>query len=126
MIGKGAFYTDLVAAPTGVAGMAAIANPEGVDLIVTRCAIVTTVAATGSTTVDAGIAANATTTSDTLIDGQTVNALGLVDNIQAKTGNALAATLWPAASFLTVQKVAGAALSEAGLVAKIYVEYMRV
>lgn len=126
MVGKGSFYADLVAAPTGAAGMLALANPEGVDLIVTRCLIVTTVAAAGATTVDAGIAADAVTNSDTLIDGQVVNAVGLVDNIQDQAGNGLDATLWGATQFLNVSKVAGNALSEAGLVAKIYVEYIRV
>jgi hypothetical protein len=126
MVGKGCFYQDLVAAPTGAAGMAAIANPEGADLIVTRCMIVTTVAGAGATTVDAGIAANATTTSDTLIDGQTVNAVGLVDNIQNQAGNGLDAALWGANQYLTVQKVAGNALSEVGLEARIYVEYVAV
>lgn len=126
MVGKGCFYQDLTVAPTGAAGMAAIANPEGVDLIITRCMIVTTVAGAGATTVDAGIAANGTASSDTLIDGQAVNAVGLVDNIQNQAGNGLKAELWGANEYLTVSKVAGDALSEAGLVSRIYVEYVAV
>lgn len=126
MRGKGAFYFDLTAAPIGAAGMAAVANPEGADLIITRFMVVTTTAAAGATTIDAGVAADAVTTSDTLLDGVTVNAVGLRDNIQDQAGNGLDATLWGANQFITVQKTAGGALSEVGLVAKAYVEYVQV
>ena len=126
MIGKGCFYTDLVPAAVGAAGMLAVANPENADLIITRVMIVTTEAGAGATTVDAGIAADAVTADDTLIDGQDVNAVGLVDGVVDRAGNAVVARLWGANEFLTVSKVAGGALSEVGIVAKIYVEYVRV
>lgn len=127
MEGKGAFYVDLVPAATGVAGgMAGVANPEESDLIITRVCIVTTEAAAGATTVDVGVEADATTSNDTLIDGVAINAIGLVDGVVDRAGNAVVARLWGANQFITVTKTAGAALSEVGLVARLYVEYLRV
>lgn len=63
----------LTAATVTTAGaVAAVANPLGVDLIIMNAYInVTTAATTSTNTIDAGVAANGSTSSDTLFDGQT-------------------------------------------------------
>jgi len=122
---NGAYKVPLVAA-AGNAGMANIANPEGVDLIVTRVVIDTTTAAAAATNVDVGIGASGAS-SDTLLDGPAINAVGVVDNMLAASqgNNGAPSRSWPAASFLTVTKSGGNAGSEVGLVANIYIEYIR-
>ena len=57
-------------------------NPEAVEIIVLRVlANVTTAGGTGSSVLDVGTAANATTASNNLIDGADLNADALYDNI---------------------------------------------
>ncbi|MDD5220645.1 MAG: hypothetical protein PHV11_08770, partial [Candidatus Bipolaricaulis sp.] len=67
--GKGCLKAALTAATgTTAGGVLSLANPEGAAIIVTRLILDITTDATGSGTVDAGIAATAATSSDTLID----------------------------------------------------------
>jgi hypothetical protein len=67
------YSVALTAATTTTAGaVAAIANPLGVDLIIVDAFVrVTTPATTPTNTIDIGIAANGTTSNDTLFDGLT-------------------------------------------------------
>lgn len=127
MVGKGCFYTDIAieAAAAGDAGILSLANPEGRDLIITRFIIHTTTAATGATTIDAGIDADGTGSADTLLDGVTINAVGIRDNITDQAGNGLQATTWADDQFITITKTVGGALSEVDLVARVSVEYIR-
>lgn len=127
MQGRGCFYTDvsLAVASAGNAGILSLANPEGRDLIITRFIINTTTAAAGATTIDAGIDADGTGSADTLLDGQTINAVGIRDNIQDQAGNGLDAVRWGSGQFITITKTVGGAGSEVGLVARVFVEYMR-
>lgn len=123
--GKGCLYAELTPAD-GDAGMLSLENPEGQDLLITRFAIVTTEAADGATTVDAGIDNDGTGSVDTLLDGQTINAVGFRDNIKDQDTNGQEAILWESDEYITVTKVAGAGDSEEGLVAKAYIEFIRV
>ena len=123
--GKGAYVVALTAA-AGNGGMLSLANPEGCDLIVTRLVVRTSEAAAGATSIDAGIAAGAAVSSDNLIDGQAINALGIVNNIDVKADNAKCAQLWGKDQFLTITKSVGGAGSEVGLKASAYIEYIRV
>ena len=57
-------------------------NPEAVKIIVERVIVhLTTAGGTGSSVLDVGTAANATTASDNIIDGLDLNTTGLFDNI---------------------------------------------
>jgi hypothetical protein len=100
-------------------GILAVANPEGVDLIVTDLILNVNNVATGACTVDGGIAANATTSSDNLIDGQDVHAAAGV--FAEKAGNAKRAVLWGASQYLTISMATGAA---ADLEGYAYIKYI--
>ena len=120
---KGAYKVAL-AALDAAGGVLALLNPEGVDLIITRFVVDVTTKSTGACTVDAGIAADATTSNDTLLDGLDVGtAIGLFDNIENQGTNGVAAKKWPAAQYLNISKASGAA---AGLVGNAYIDYVRV
>jgi hypothetical protein len=57
-------------------------NPESVPIIVTRVVVnVTKAGGTAGSVIDVGSAADATTTSDNLIDGADLNAVAVYDNI---------------------------------------------
>lgn len=108
-------------ASTSGGGIASVANPEGVDILITRCLLHRTTKSTGAATADIGIAADGTTSNDTLIDGIDINATeGVDDNIKNKGTNGLERRIWGATQFLTMT---GSATS-AGLVGALYVEYV--
>lgn len=119
--GEVRMYKIALAAADTAGGVASIANPEGVEVLVTRVVIDVTTASTAACTVDAGIAANGTTLSDNLVDGLDVNAAaGTFDNITDKGTNGKSRQSWGAGQFLTISKASGAA---AGLAGSVYVEY---
>lgn len=97
---------------TGAGGVLSVKNPFGKDVIVTRLAVrVTTGVATR--TVDAGIAANGTTSSDTLLDGASVATAGIVDNLDDGGTNGGATVYWGADKYLTMT-ASGAVATLAG------------
>jgi len=113
----------LAALDTG-GGVASIANPYGVDVYITRLILDVTTAATAACTLDAGVAAAATTVADDLIDGVDVNtAVILTDNLVGGGTNGKGVVRWGAAEFLTVSMKTGAA---AGLVGFLYFEVSRI
>lgn len=119
---KGAYKAALGAADAA-GGVLSLANPEGVDIIVTRLVLDVTTAASAACTVDAGIAANGTTSSDNLIDGCDVNAAaGVFDNTKNVGSNGKGVQKWSPSQYLTISKASGAA---AGLAGSAYVEYVR-
>lgn len=119
---NGALKVALAALDAG-GGVLSLANPEGVDLIVTRLIVDVTTKSAAACTVDAGIAANGTTSNDTLIDGLDVgSAVILADNIENQGTNGVSAKKWGASQYLTISKATGAA---AGLVGSAYIEYVR-
>ena len=114
-------YKVALAAVDTAGGVAAIANPEGVRCIIHRIVVDVTTASTAACTVDAGVAANATTSADNLIDGLDVNAAaGVFDNITDKGTNGKARQAWGTTQYVTISKASGAA---AGLVGNVYVHY---
>lgn len=118
----GAYKTALTAVTSNTAGGAlSLANPEGVDLIITRLILDITTPSSGAATVDAGIAANGTTSSDTLIDGKSVAAAGIFDNIEDQGTNGKSAVKWGASEYLTIT----ASATLAGLVGNAYIDYIR-
>lgn len=119
----GAYKVALTAAAGTTAGaVLSLANPEGASLIVTRLVLDITTAGPASTTVDAGIAADGTTSADNLIDAGPVSAIGVIDNIEDGGTNGQAVFKWTSTQFLTI--TASAALT--GLVGNAYIEYIRV
>ena len=119
----GMYKVPLAALDTG-GGVLSVANPEGVELFVTRVLVDVTTPATGVCTVNAGIAAAATTSSDNLLDGLDVGTAAiLADNVGTPGTNGKAVQAWAANQFLTISMATGAA---AGLVGNAYIEYTRV
>lgn len=119
----GALVVDItgVAATTGGA-IAAVPNPEGVAIIVTRAVLERRVKSTGAATADIGVAANATTSADNLLDGVNVAATESVeDNVKNGGTNGLAAKKWGATEYITVTGSA----TTVGLSGKLRIQYMR-
>lgn len=100
-IGAGVFDHEvpLVAATVTTAGaVVSVANPLGENLIIVNAYMnITTAATTSTNTIDLGVAANGTTTSDTLIDGTTTTA-GLKS---APGTNGATPRLWGSTAFVT-------------------------
>lgn len=100
--------------------VASLANPFGMDVIITKAVLDSTVVAGAACTLDIGIAADGTTSNDTIMDGLDVNAAtGLFDNVTNKGTNGKPQVVWGAAQFLNVCKASGNANA---LVAALFVE----
>lgn len=111
----------LAAADTG-GGVLAWANPESVSIIITRVVIDVTTKSTGACTLDIGTTeTNATTSSDTLLDGVDVGtAAGTFDNIEDQGTNGTSRQKLASGKWVTASKASGAA---AGLVGYAYIHY---
>jgi hypothetical protein len=119
---SGAYKVALVAGTTTDGGdVLSLLNPEGVDLLITRFVLHVTTDATGEANIDAGVAADGTTSSDTLIDGLAI-AAGVFDNIDDQGNNGAATVAWDSDEYITVTPDATCA----GLVGYAYIEYIRV
>lgn len=120
---NGAYKVALTAVTGTTAGGAlSLANPEGVPLIITRLVLDITTPSTGAAAVDAGIAADGTTSADNLIDGASVaTAAKVLDNVSDGGTNGKARQKWSATQYLTIT----ASATLAGLVGNAYIEYIR-
>ena len=103
-------------------------NPEASAILVVRIVIDRTTKSTGACTADFGAAANATTSSDNLLDGVAVGAAAAIeDNIdnQGTSGKARQRldAKGGATDYITGSKATGAA---AGLVGNAYIFYVEV
>lgn len=119
----GAYKVALTAADdTTAGGVLSIANPEGADLIIPSGGLVLdiTTGSDGAAAVDAGIAANGTTSSDTLIDGASVASAAVLDNA-ASAGTNGGPVKWGASQYLTITASADAT----GLVGNAYISWVR-
>lgn len=118
----GALKEALTAVTTTTAGGAlSLANPLGIDLIVTDLILDITTEATGSATVDAGIAANGTTSADNLIDAGDVGAAVVVlNNVDNKGSNGKKCVKWGSTQYLTIT----ASATLAGLVGNAYIKWV--
>lgn len=100
--------------------VASLANPWGVDVYITRAVLVVDTIATAACTVDAGVAADATTSADNLFDGLDVHsATGYFDNLIDHGTNGLAGKVWTTSQYVNVTKASGNANS---LVGRLFVE----
>lgn len=110
----------LALAVTG-GGLASVANPEGALIIVTRLLVLISTGGTAGD-FDAGIAADGTTLSDTLIDGADLTSAGLYDNLDDQGTNGNSKALWDDTEFLTIS--ASNTPDTTNLVGAYYIEYL--
>lgn len=120
--GKGAAAYNLSDADTG-GGVLSVANPEGADVIITRAVVHVETVSDAACDVDMGVAADGTTSDDTLIDQLDVGAAtGAFDYIDEQGSNGESCVVWPSDEYVTISKASGAA---EGLEGTAYVEYVR-
>jgi hypothetical protein len=124
--GEGMFdySVALTAATATTAGLVcSLANPLGVDVILCEAYVdITTAATTATNTMDIGVAANGTTSADTLFDGKAA-AAGLFTSDLATGGgtNGLVPRKWAAASYVT----GTASATLVGMVANLHLILVR-
>ena len=114
-------YIHPLAAVASAGGVAAVPNPEGVRVYVKRVLIDITTQTSGACTLDAGIAANATTLSDTLIDGASAASVATLDNGKDGGTNGKLGQVWGPTQYVTVSQASGAI---AGIVGNLIIEYV--
>lgn len=118
---NGSFRATLTAATgTTAGGVLALANPEGVDIVITRFILNISTKSTGAASVDAGVAANGSTSSDTLIDGLSVATAGVYDNVVNGGTSGKALQKWGASQYITIT----ASATTAGMVGTAIIEYL--
>jgi len=99
-------------------GIFAFQNPHAVPILVLRAILEWTTVSSGACTVDVGVAANGTTLSDTLIDGQSVaTTAGLVSSTVPRRVDANGGT----SDWVTASVASG---TVTGLAGRVYVEYI--
>ncbi len=109
------------AASSGVFG--SFANPLGYALLITKLIIVVTTVSTGAATIDAGIAADATTSNDGMIDGASVATGAVILDNQKNAGtNGRGAQTWSTTQFLNVAEASG---DVDAFVGTVYAEVVR-
>jgi hypothetical protein len=119
---EGAFRVALTAATdTTGGGVLSLANPEGVDLYITRVILNVSTQSTGAAAVDVGIAADGTTSNDSLIDGLSVATAGVFDNVKNGGTNGKAGQKLGAAQYIT----ATASATTAGMVGEAIIQWVR-
>jgi hypothetical protein len=113
----------LAAVGTG-GGIIAWQNPEAVSIHVLRVVLDITTQTSGACTADVGTTAtNATTSSDNLIDGVSLAASGLVDNLGDAGSNGKARQKLAAGKWVTASVASG---TVTGLVGSAYIHYVPV
>jgi hypothetical protein len=94
-----------------------VANPAGATLLVVGLLFDITTVSTNANTVDIGVAADGTTSSDTLIDGASTASTALVRNSMKDAGtNGRSVVKWTSTQFINVN----ANTDATGLVADLY------
>jgi hypothetical protein len=119
---SGAWLSGSLTAVTGATagGIMSVANPLGVDLIITRFVIRISTGSTGAATGDFGVAADGTTSSDVLLDGVNMQTTGALDNIENQGTNGVSSRTWSSTQFVT----GTASATLAGLVGTYYIQYI--
>jgi hypothetical protein len=113
----------LAAADTG-GGIFSWANPEATAIIVTRVLLDVTTQSSGACTVDVGMTAvSAATAADNLINGLSLAAPGLFDNLEEAGTNGTSRQKVAVGKWVTASMASGAS---AGLVGSAYIEYFLV
>lgn len=93
-------------------------NPFGADVLITKAMVYIVNASDGASTIDIGVAADAVTANDGLIDGLSAAATGLFNNIEDPGTNGELSMVWGATQYLNIAEASGdvAGLSEAYLI----------
>jgi hypothetical protein len=104
--------------------VAAIANPEGVPLIITDVKIYVDTPSTGAANLSVGLAANAVTSDTDMINALAVNGAiaGLAYHGMTALAAKGAAQVWGTTQYLT----ATGSASTVGFAGRLFVEYIRV
>lgn len=114
-----------LAAETGAGGVLAWENPESSAILVQRIMFDVTTPADGSATIDVGVAADGTTSDDTLIDGADIGAAaGVFDNIDDQGTNGESKLRLDENGGTTAFVTGTASADPAGLVGNAYIEYV--
>lgn len=117
--------TGVVAATDGAIG--AIKNPEGVDILITRTILYVSANSAGAANLSCGVAASAIGAATDIINALAMAAAagkyynGQALQVSAKT-EVIAPVVWTASKYVNFTGSA----STAGLVATLFVEYLRV
>ncbi len=105
-------------------GVFAWANPTGVDILVGPVVLNVTTKSTGASTVDVGVAANGTTSNDTLIDGVDTGTATIRANTVKNAGtNGVSFVLCTSTQYITASQASG---DVSGLVGFAYITYVRI
>ena len=88
-------------------GMLAVENTYGSDLIIDRVIVSVTTASSSASAASIGIAANATTSSNTLMDNFDSGGQGVYDNIDNKGSNGKTKAKWGTGQFVTGSEASG-------------------
>lgn len=111
----GTWLQGTLAASDSGGGVFGLTNTYGSTLVVLRVVLLVTTGSSGACTLDIGTTGTSvTTTSNNLIDGVSVAAAGVFDNIQDAGSSGESVQKWPSGDFLTASMVGGGAT--AGLV----------
>lgn len=104
-------YLDITSASAVATGVyASVENTTGQDIIIWNATLDISTESTGASTVDVGIAADATTTDDTIFDGKSLATAGIfhsendTDNGSNGTGKPI---VWGSGEFLNVAEASG-------------------
>ena len=109
-----------LAAGTAAGGVLSWANPAGASIIVHNIVLDITTQSTGASTIDVGVAANGTTSSDTLIDGVSGAAAGVFNSATNAGSNGSMSRKLTSTQFITASQASGAV---AGLVGSAYITW---
>jgi hypothetical protein len=127
--GKGALCINITGSTSETGGgIGAVANPEGVEVMILKSSLLVLTASTGAATYDIGVAADAATASHDIVDDFDVNGAaantwynGHARENTAKTAHTAPAA-WTADKFVTITGTG----SSAGFTGKLFLEYYRV
>lgn len=101
---QGGFRITLADTGAAAGDLAAVLNPVGEALIITKVMVNITTGSTGASTIDVGIAADGTTSNDSLIDGLSGATAGVFADLGT---NGKRAKLWGATEYLTASEASG-------------------
>lgn len=103
-----------LAAVRTAGGVLGWTNPTGGSIIVTEIILDVTTASSGASTIDCGIATNATTLNDTLIDGVSGAAIAVLDSVEDQGTNGAGATKATTTQAVTCSEASGDVTGIAG------------
>lgn len=108
-----------LAATTGATQALSWVNPEGATILVHGLAVSVTTASSGACTIDAGVASSGATSADTLIDGASIAAIAVLDNVKNAGTNGASAQLVTSTQYITITT----SVATATLVGSAYITY---